>query len=111
MKLIKKVIATVCLTTVGLVSIPANAQLSVFTEHQVIHMFQHGTNNDQDVRFPTGKIPYLGQVGLEYQFNKRVSTTLSYIHRSNADLTGQDEYNYNGVALGIKLSECIYKCK
>ena len=90
---------------------PANADVSIFTEHQVVHMFQHGTNNNQDVQFPTGKVPYLGQIGLEYDITNKISTSISYIHRSNADLTGQDEYNYNGVALGLKYTHCIAKCK
>lgn len=90
-------------------STSASAQTNVFTDHQVIHMVQHGVNINQDVRFPTGKIPYLGRIGLEYERN-RWSYQLSYIHRSNADLINQDEYNYNGVSLGIKYTHCIYRC-
>lgn len=87
----------------------ANAQINVFTDHQVVYMVQHGINTNQDVQFPTGDYPYLGRIGLEYQHNKW-SYQLSYIHRSNADLINQDEYNYNGVSLGIKYSHCIKSC-
>lgn len=94
----------------GLFSITSHAALNVFTDHQVIHMVQHGVNINQDVRFPTGNVPYLGRIGLEYEQNKNISYSLSYIHRSNVDLINQDEYNYNGVSLGIKFVHCIYKC-
>ncbi len=87
----------------------ANAQINVFTDHQVIYMAQHGVNSNDDVRFPTGDYPYLGRIGLEYQ-RKNWSYQLSYIHRSNVDLINQDEYNYNGVSLGIKYSHCIKSC-
>lgn len=101
-------ILAVLLAAVMLVG-KANAQVNVFTDHQVIYMVQHGVNSNDDVRFPTGKYPYLGRIGLEYQRNKW-SYQLSYIHRSNADLVSQDEYNYNGVSLGIKYSHCIKSC-
>lgn len=87
----------------------ANAQVNVFTDHQVIHMLSHGVNKNDDVRFPTGDYPYIGRIGLEYQ-RKRWSYQLAYIHRSNVDISGQDEYNYNGVSLGIKYSHCVYHC-
>lgn len=100
------------LIVLGLVVSPlyANAQVNVFTDHQVIYMAQHGVNKYQDVQFPTGNTPYLGRIGLEYVQNKNISYSLSYIHRSNVDLINQDEYNYNGISLGIKLTHCIYKC-
>lgn len=87
----------------------ANAQINVFTDHQVVYMLQHGVNSNDDVRFPTGNVPYLGRIGLEYE-RKNWSYQLSYIHRSNADLINQDEYNYNGVSVGIKYSHCIKRC-
>ena len=92
-----------------LLSTRANAQINVFTDHQVVYMVQHGVNSNDDVRFPTGDYPYLGRIGLEYQ-RKNWSYQLSYIHRSNADLINQDEYNYNGVSLGVKYSHCIKSC-
>lgn len=98
----------VLLIAVGSIS-KANAQINVFTDHQVVYMVQHGVNSNDDVRFPTGDYPYLGRIGFEYQ-RKNWSYQLSYIHRSNADLINQDEYNYNGVSLGIKYSHCIAKC-
>ena len=98
----------VLLIAVGVIS-KANAQINVFTDHQVIYMVQHGVNTNQDVRFPTGDYPYLGRIGLEYQ-RKNWSYQLSYIHRSNVDLINQDEYNYNGVSVGIKYSHCIKSC-
>ena len=101
-------IFAVLLATVMLLG-KASAQVNIFTDHQVIHMVQHGVNSNDDVRFPTGKVPYLGRIGLEYQ-RKNWSYQLSYIHRSNADLINQDEYNYNGVSVGIKYSHCVYRC-
>lgn len=101
-------IFAVLLATVMLLG-KASAQVNIFTDHQVIHMVQHGVNSNDDVRFPTGKVPYLGRIGLEYQ-RKNWSYQLSYIHRSNVDLINQDEYNYNGVSLGIKYSHCIKSC-
>lgn len=88
----------------------ANAELNIFTEHQAVSMFNHGVNKGDDVRFKTGDYPYLGQVGLEYKF-KNTSYSLSYIHRSNIDIIKGDEYNYNGIALGIKYSHCLAYCK
>ena len=93
-----------------LLSTRANAQVNLFTEHQVIHMVQHGVNKNQDVRFPTGDYPYIGQLGIEYEQNKNLSYSLSYIHRSNVDISGRDEYNYNGVAVGAKLKHCLINC-
>ena len=92
-----------------LLSTRANAQINVFTEHQVIGMFQHGVNRFEGVPFPTGDVPYIGKLGFEYQ-RKKFTYSLAYIHRSNADLINQDEYNYNGVSLGIKYSHCITSC-
>ena len=88
----------------------ANAQVDIFTDHQIVYMVQHGVNTNQDVQFPTGDYPYLGRIGLEYKPNKKWSYQLSYIHRSNVDLIDQDEYNYNGVSVGIKYSHCIKNC-
>ena len=87
----------------------ANAQVNVFTDHQVVSMLSHGVNKNDDVRFPTGDYPYIGRIGLEYQ-RKKWSYQLAYIHRSNVDISGQDEYNYNGIALGVKYSHCIKSC-
>lgn len=93
-----------------MMSAPVNAaQVNFFTDHQVIHMVRHGVNSNQDVRFPTGNIPYIGRAGVEYQRNA-LTYSLAYIHRSNADLMNQDEYNYDGVSLGIKYTHCIALC-
>ena len=94
----------------GLFSITSHAALNVFTDHQVIHMVRHGVNSNVDVPFPTGEYPYIGRVGLEYEANKNISYQLAYIHRSNLDLHG-DEYNYDGVSVGIKFTHCIAYCK
>lgn len=91
------------------VAIPAQADVNVFTDHQVIYMAQHGVNSNVDVPFPTGKVPYLGRIGVEYE-EGNWSYQLSYIHRSNADITRGNEYNYNGVSVGVKYKHCIYKC-
>ena len=86
----------------------ALAGVNLFTEHQVVYMANHGVNKNDDVRFPTGDYPYLGRVGIEYQ-HQNWSYQLSYIHRSNVDLHG-DEYNYNGVSVGVKYAHCVAKC-
>ena len=86
----------------------ANAQVNVFTEHQVVSMLSHGVNGD-DVRFPTGDYPYIGKIGVEY-IQKKLTYSLAFIHRSNVDLWKQDEYNYNGIALGIKYARCLIRC-
>ncbi|WP_201585219.1 hypothetical protein [Psychrobacter sp. HII-4] len=102
------------LTAVGVFTIlltpsQANANsLSLFTEHQAVYMLRHGVNQSDDVRFPTGRFPYLGKVGVEYD-RKRFSYSLSYIHRSNVDLHG-NEYNYDGVSIGIKYKKCFIGC-
>ena len=87
------------------------AGLSVFTDHQVIHMVRHAVNMNQNVPFPTGDLPYIGRIGLEYEQNKNLSYQLSYIHRSNVDITSGGEYNYDGVSVGIKLKHCFAYCK
>lgn len=107
--MIDKIAVSLSVAAALLIPASASAQFNVFTDHQVIHMVQHGVNTNQDVRFPTGKVPYLGRIGLEYERNNW-SYQLSYIHRSNADITSGDEYNYNGVSLGIKYTHCIYRC-
>ena len=96
--------ATVCAAAMT----SANAGINVFTDHQVVHMISHGVNKNDDVRFKTGDYPYLGRVGIEYQ-HQNWSYQLSYIHRSNVDLHG-DEYNYNGVSVGVKYAHCVAKC-
>lgn len=87
----------------------SNADVSVFTEHTVVHMVQHGVNSNVDVPFPTGKLPYIGKVGLKYNHGA-VTYAAGYIHRSNADLTNQNEYNYDGVFASVELSKCIFWC-
>lgn len=93
----------------GMLPINSNAQINLFTDHQVVYMVQHGVNMNQDVRFPTGDYPYLGRLGIEYERDK-FTYSFSYIHRSNVDIQGGDEYNYNGVSLGVKYTHCIYRC-
>ncbi len=92
-----------------LASLSSNAAINIFTDHQIVYMTQHGVNQGQDVQFKTGDYPYLGRIGLEYERNKW-SYQLAYIHRSNVDISG-DEYNYNGVSLGIKYAHCFAYCK
>ena len=95
---------------IGLVFIGrANAQVNIFTDHQVIHMLSHGVNKNDDVRFPTGDYPYIGKLGVEY-IQKKITYSLAFIHRSNVDLWKQDEYNYNGIAIGIKYAHCLIRC-
>lgn len=91
----------------GFVSLPAKAELNVFTEHNLIHMVEHKVRNDYA---PTGDLPYIGKIGLEYNF-KNLSYSGGYIHRSNADIpSNESEYSYDGIFIGIKLRHCIYKC-
>lgn len=106
--MINRLIVFAILLSALMFVVKANAQVNIFTDHQVIYMAQHGVNDDS-VQFPTGDVPYLGRIGLEYE-RKNWSYQLSYIHRSNVDLWGQDEYNYNGVSVGIKYSHCLTHC-
>lgn len=92
-----------------LMTLPTNAQINIFTDHQAVYMLQHGVNKGADVQFSTGDYPYLGRIGLEYE-RKNWAYTISYIHRSNIDITHGDEYNYNGLSLGIKYRHCIAYC-
>lgn len=92
-----------------LMAVAAHSQVSVFTEHQIVYMYQHGVNKNQNVQFPTGDLPYIGRIGLEYKV-RNLQYQFSYIHRSNLDLVNQDEYNYNGLSLGLKYTHCVYKC-
>lgn len=89
-----------------LVSGSANAQLSIFTEHQLVHMVEHRVYNPYA---PTGDYPYIGRIGLEYDF-KKISYSIGYIHRSNLDITDRNEYNYDGISIGVKYKHCIIKC-
>lgn len=92
--------AAILLTTVA-----AEAQVNIFTQHQVLHLLTDKTASETN---PTGDYPYIGQVGVEYERNK-FTYSLSVIHRSNVDL-GNPEYNYNGIALGVKYTHCIMSC-
>ena len=98
----------VLLLAIGFIS-KANAQVNVFTDHQVVSMLSHGVNKNDDVRFPTGDYPYIGKIGVEY-IQKKITYSLAFIHRSNVDLWKQDEYNYNGIAVGIKYAYCLIRC-
>lgn len=104
----KLMVFFVLLLAVGLIS-KAMAQVNVFTEHQIVSMLTHGVNDNDDVRFPTGDYPYIGKLGVEYIQNK-ITYSLAFIHRSNVDLWGGDEYNYNGIAVGIKYAHCLIRC-
>jgi len=88
-----------------LMTVAAHSQVNLFTQHQVLHLLTDKTASETN---PTGDYPYLGQVGVEYERNNW-SYQLSLIHRSNVDL-GTPEYNYNGVALGVKYTHCIKSC-
>lgn len=87
----------------------ANAAINVFTDHQLIHIDNGRYELSADAR--TGKLPYLGRIGLEYQHpnNQYLTYSVAYIHRSNADLH-EYEYSYNGVSIGVKLHKCIIGC-
>ena len=107
-----KMYVVMILATFGMLACtmsPAIAKVNLFTDHQVIYMVQHGVNQNQDVQFPTGKYPYLGRAGIEYEL-RRLTYSLSYIHRSNVDISGGDEYNYNGISLGLKYTHCVVDC-
>lgn len=92
-----------------LASINASAQISAFTDHQVISMFSHGVNINDDVRFKTGEYPYIGRIGLQYE-RKKFTYSLAFIHRSNVDIRDGDEYNYNGVSVGVRYTHCLTSC-
>lgn len=109
MKIANKLLFTVALLVAMFAASASQAAINVFTEHRVVSMFQHGVNKYQDVQFPTGDYPYIGQLGLEYS-RKNLSYSISYIHRSNVDISGRDEYNYNGISLGIKYRHCLAGC-
>lgn len=90
-------------------STQAISQVNIFTDHQVVSMFKHGVNKNIDVPFPTGKYPYIGRVGIEYEF-KRFAWQIGYIHRSNVDITNENEYNYDGGFIGLRFRQCVYAC-
>ena len=106
MKIIEKPFFMAVLLLFMFAASTSQAAIHAFTEHRIITMLQHGVHSD---RFPTGDYPYIGQLGLEYS-RKNLSYSVSYIHRSNADISGQDEYNYNGISLGIKYRHCLAGC-
>lgn len=83
-----------------------NGQWSLFTDHTLVHMFRHGVNANQDVRFATGKVPYIGRLGIEYERSK-FTYSAGYVHRSNADIAG-DEYNYDGGFISIKIKQHLF---
>ena len=106
MKIVSKILFMAALILATLAASKSQAAIHAFTEHRIITMLQHGVHSD---RFPTGDYPYIGQLGLEYS-HKNLSYSMSYIHRSNVDISGQDEYNYNGISLGIKYRHCLAGC-
>lgn len=89
--------------------LPAQAQVNLFTDHQVVYMLQHGVNAEADVKFPSGSLPYIGRIGVEY-VRSPFSYQLAYIHRSNVDIISGDEYYYDGVSLAIKYTHCVAFC-
>lgn len=94
-----------------LASTSSNADLSIFTEHQVVSMFDdHAVNQGQDVRFRTGDYPYIGKVGLKYK-RKHLTYSVAYIHRSNIDVPSEEDYYYSGFAFGVEASKCFAYCK
>lgn len=106
MNIVKKSFLIAVMLLTMLTASASQAAIHAFTEHRIITMLQHGVHSD---RFPTGDYPYIGQLGLEYS-RKNLSYSVSYIHRSNVDISGQDEYNYNGISLGIKYRHCLAGC-
>lgn len=110
MSQIKSVLAILPLViSCSMFSTQANSQVNIFTDHQVVSMFKHGVNKNIDVPFPTGNYPYIGRVGIEYEF-KRVALQIGYIHRSNVDITNGNEYNYDGGFIGLRFRQCVYAC-
>lgn len=107
--MIKRLIAFFILLAAVIFISKANAQINVFTEHQIVSMLTHGVNDNDDVQFPTGDYPYIGKLGVEY-IQKKITYSLAFIHRSNVDLWKQNEYNYNGIAVGIKYAHCLIRC-
>ena len=80
--MIKKLIVFFALLlAVGFIS-KANAQVNVFTEHQVVSMLSHGVNKNDDARFPTGDYPYIGKIGVEY-IQKKITYYCRYIFYIN----------------------------
>lgn len=108
MNKIMTLLVSMTLLLLSLTATTANAGINVFTDHQLIHI-ANGRVHNPDAQ--TGKLPYLGRIGLEYQHpnNQHLTYSLAYIHRSNADLIGY-EYRYDGVSVGVKLHKCIIGC-
>ena len=104
-----KRIAGVAVVFIGLLALSPSSRadgLSIYTEHQIVHIMNGETDGGSIYR--TGDYPYIGQIGLQYDVGNW-GYSLSYIHRSNVDLS-EYEYYYDGIAAGIKYTHCVYKC-
>lgn len=88
-----------------LVSATAIAQVSLFAEHQSMHLTTKKIYSDE--LYIDAYEPHRNEMGVEYKPN-RWSYRLSFIDASNTD-NGFNEYNHQGVTVGIKY--CIAYCK
>lgn len=91
------------------VALPINAfaQVDAFADTTTV---VHYTGNTETEKFPTGKFPFIGRLGIEYKnITFPLAFQLGYIHRSNWDISSY-EYSYNGVFVGVKYNKCIYSC-
>lgn len=93
---------------IGFYSITSNAEgLYAFTEHQVITIINGKTFNENA---PTGDLPYIGKLGIKYKF-KNINYGVGYLHRSNLDISGKDEYNYDSFFFSAEIEKCMLFCK
>ncbi|MFK4001694.1 hypothetical protein ACI2I3_10140 [Psychrobacter namhaensis] len=89
----------------------AQAQLSVFTSHEVVQPLRGTVDSPlyqyEDV-FEAAN-PYTGKVGLEY---KRGMANYSggYFYKSDTDLKDGNRYDYSGVFLRAKFTGCLIGC-
>ena len=98
------------LLAVALVMLAANshAEVNFFADASTVVAYAGDTQSE---KYPTGDYPFIGRVGLEYQFSKHpIALQFGAIHRSNVDLTGR-EYYFNGLFVGASFRQCMYLCK
>ena len=88
-----------------LISTALSANVSLFAEHQSMHLTSPKIYSDE--LYIDDYESYRNELGIEYKPN-RLSYRLSFIDASSGD-NGRNEYNHQGVTLGIKY--CLAYCK
>lgn len=99
------------LSFVAVLTTSSQAALSIFMSHEVMQPLR-GTIDSPVYQYEDifeDANPYIGKVGLEYK-RGIASYSGGYFYKSDTDLKEGNRYDYSGVFLKAKFTECLIGC-